>query len=69
MLGIIAESSKKIRSNLNLTPISRGVKICTYEDPEKAAAEPTVARMATAENFILDLDRQKIVSPGISNLD
>lgn len=26
----------------------------TYEDPEKAAAEPTEARRATAENFMID---------------
>jgi hypothetical protein len=27
----------------------------TYEDPEKAAAEPTLARTATAENFMIEL--------------
>jgi hypothetical protein len=32
----------------------------TYEDPEKAAAEPTVARRATAENFILRVTETSI---------
>jgi hypothetical protein len=54
----------QIKSGFN--PNKHGVSICTYEDPEKAAAEPTVARMATAENFILDLDRQKIVRTSIA---
>jgi hypothetical protein len=27
----------------------------TYEDPEKAAAEPTEARTATAENFMVEV--------------
>ena len=30
---------------------TKGTK--TYEDPEKAAAEPTEARRATAENFMV----------------
>jgi hypothetical protein len=30
-------------------------KLETYEDPEKAAAEPMVARTTTAENFMITI--------------
>jgi hypothetical protein len=69
MLGKNRRIVEKNQIKSGFNPNKTGVKICTYEDPEKAAAEPTVARMTTAENFILDLNRQKIVRTRVSNLD